>query len=443
MNQRVTAVLNYCPFSAQPGLDANRFPEPRAYGRMFPELPPFQGDEPFLHMLGGPGGPCDCDDVDDSPVSLAGMAAGWPIFGQLIAHDITADRSILRTRANAAGLRNARSPRFDLECLYGDGPMGHPFLYQREDPAKFLLGRDHADLPRNGDDVALIGDPRNDSHILISQLHLSLLKAHNAFIDELRLAGATSDGVFEEAARELRWHYQWITLHEFLPELVGRPLVDQVHREGPRWFRPRTAASIPLEFAAAAFRYGHSQIRHRYKVNAETDPVPLFPDLLGFRAVPPRLKVDWTLFFDEAGAAATQRARKIDGKVVRSLIELPTAVAGECRLQVQRSLAVRDLQRGHGVGLPSGETVARHLGVAPLTCEQVGLGPAGWRGDTPLWYYILREAEVCTGGQRLGPVGGTIVTEVLVGLIDADPTSFRGDRPDWRPHKTLMELLTA
>lgn len=441
MNQQLSALLNHCPSRAQGGTSANRFAEPRAYDRMFPELPPFQGDEPFLHMLGGQGGPCHCEDLDDSPASLAETAAGWPIFGQLIAHDITADRSILRTHANTADLRNGRNPRLDLECLYGDGPIGHPFLYQRQDAAKFLLGQNHTDLPRNREGVALIGDPRNDSHILMSQLHLSLLKAHNTFVDEVRLAGMTSGRVFEEAARELRWHYQWITIYEFLPGLVGHTLVDQVLREGLQWFTPNPAACIPLEFVAAAYRYGHSQIRHRYRVNAETDPVPLFPDLLGFRAVPPRLAVDWTLFFDADGATTAQRARKIDGKLVQSLIELPITVAGECNLEVHRSLAVRDLQRGYGVGLPSGEAVARHLGVAPLTSEQVGLGSAG--GETPLWYYILREAEVCTGGHGLGPVGGRIVTEVLVGLIDSDPASFRRDRRDWQPYKTLMDLLTA
>ena len=105
------------------------------------------------------------------------------------------------------------------------------------------------------------------------------------------------------------------------------------------------------------------------------------------------------------------------------------------------SLAMRDLQRGQGVGLPSGEAVARHIGIAPLTAEQIGVASAGWHGETPLWYYILREADACTGGHRLGPVGGRIVTEVLVGLIDADATSFRQDNREWRPRKTLSELL--
>jgi hypothetical protein len=89
--------------------------------------------------LGRAGGLCDCGDIDDSPDSLGDTAAGWPIFGQFVADDITADRSILRSHTNTAELHNARSPKLNLECLYGDGPTGHPFLYQRDDPASSCL----------------------------------------------------------------------------------------------------------------------------------------------------------------------------------------------------------------------------------------------------------------------------------------------------------------
>jgi hypothetical protein len=410
---------------------------------MFPELPSFRADEQFLHALGRAGGICDCGDIDDSPDSLGDTAAGWPIFGQFVAHDITADRSILRSQTNTADLHNSRSPQLNLETLYGDGPTGHPFLYQRGDPAKFLLGLDGADLQRNAEGIAVIGDPRNDSHMLMSQLHLAMLKAHNAFVDEVRRTGTANDRVFDEAAQQLRWHYQWIILNEFLPSLVGQTLVNQVLKEGPQWFGPTHGGFIPLEFADAAYRYGHSQIRHRYQLNLQTDPVPLFPDLLGFRAIPRERTVDWTLFFDMPGATSAQRSKKIDGRLVRALIALPVAVTGECEIDDYHSLAVRDLQRGQGVGLPSGEAVARHIGIAPLTAQQVGIASTGWKGETPLWYYILREADAFTEGHRLGPVGGRIVTEVLVGLIDADTGSFHRTDQAWRPHKTLSELLAS
>jgi hypothetical protein len=443
MNQPNTSVRNHClsPARANVAIDAPL--APTAYGRMFPKLPSFEADEQFLHALGRAGGICDCGDVDDSADSLGNTAAGWPIFGQFLAHDITADRSILRSRANTAELSNARSPQLNLENMYGEGPTGHPFLYQRDDPAKFLLGLDGADVQRNAEGIAVIGDPRNDSHMLISQLHLAMLKAHNAFVDEARLGGAGQDQVFDVATRQLRWHYQWIILNEFLPALVGQPLADKLLREGAQWGRPGNAEFIPLEFADAAYRYGHSQIRHRYQLNSQTDPVSLFPDLLGFRPVPRDRIIDWTLFFDAPDAKPAQRCKKIDGRLVRALIQLPVAVTGECEIEDYHSLAVRDLQRGQGVGLPSGEAVANHIGIAPLTAEQVGLTSTGWRGETPLWYYILREADISTGGHRLGPVGGRIVAEVLVGLIDEDPTSYRQNDRQWTPRKRLCDLLAS
>jgi Animal haem peroxidase len=433
------AAVNRCPRAGLTTVLIDAPLGPTSYARMFPELPSFQADEQFLRALGRSGGVCDCGDADDSPDSLGDTAAGWPIFGQFVAHDITADRSALRSHANVKELHNARSPQLNLECLYGDGPVGHPFLYQRNDPAKFVLGMDGADVQRNSEGIALIADPRNDSHLLISQMHLAMLKAHNAFVDEARLAGVADDCVFDEAARQLRWHYQWFVLNEFLPALVGHALAERVLIEGPHWFQP----GIPLEFTGAAYRYGHSQIRHRYRLNRQTNPAPLFPDLLGFRPVPREYTIDWTLFFDTVASTSTQRCKKIDGKVVRALIQLPVAITGECKMKEYYSLAMRDLQRGQSVGLPSGEAVARHIGVTPLTTEQIGIASTGWQGETPLWYYILREADVCAGGHRLGPIGGRIVAEVLIGLIESDATSFRRNSQDWRPHKTLSELLAS
>jgi hypothetical protein len=296
-------------------------------------------------------------------------------------------------------------------------------------------------VPRNAEGIAIIGDPRNDSHTLMAQMHLAMLKAHNAFVDATRERGVPERDVFETAARELRWHYQWILLDEFLPSLVGRPLVDEVLTDGPRWFRPDGDVFIPLEFADAAYRYGHCQIRQQYQLNRETDPVPIFPDLLGFRPVPRERTVDWTLLFDTPGAKAAQRAKKIDGRLPRALIQLPVAITGEVEIDEYHSLAVRDLQRGQGVGLPSGEAVARHLGVRPLSADDVGLAPTGWTGETPLWYYILREAAVTTSGNRLGPVGGRIVAEVMATLLAREPASVRFAGPEWKPRRSLIDLL--
>jgi hypothetical protein len=414
---------------------------PTRYARLFPELPALNADERMLQAIGGAGGLCDCTDVDDTSESLGEDAAGWPIFGQFIAHDITADRSALQSHVDPTRLQNARTPRLDLDCLYGDGPIGQPFLFQRDDPAKFLLGPEAVDVPRNPEGVAIIGDPRNDSHLLMAQMHLAMLKVHNALVDDVRARGAQADRVFESAARETRWNYQWIVLNELLPTLVGRSLVDQILAEGPKWFAPKSDPFIPLEFADGAYRYGHSQIRCSYQLNGRSEPLPMFPDLLGFRPIPRERAVDWTLFFDSECRRTAQRARKIDARLVRSLIHLPVAITGESDVEEYHSLAVRDLQRGQGVGLPSGEAVARHMGIEPLSPENVGLSSVGWSGETPLWYYILREASVRTGGCRLGPVGGCIVAEVLIGLIDRDPVSVRKAGPAWRPIGNLAALF--
>ena len=252
MSQPAISFRSHCLTSTRSRQAIDAPPGAATYARMFPEQAPFQADEQFLHVLGRAGGVCECEEVDDAPESWGDTAAGWPIFGQLVAHDITADRSSLRSHANTTELHNARSPQLNLECLCADSPTGHPFFYQRDDPAKFLLGVDEADLQRNRDGIAVIGDSRNDSHMLMSQLHLAMLKAHNAFVGEARCKRVANDNVFGEAVRQLRWHYQWTVLNEFLPALVGQTLVNQVLREGPQWFRPSHGAFIPLEFAHAA-----------------------------------------------------------------------------------------------------------------------------------------------------------------------------------------------
>jgi len=416
---------------------------PTAYARLFPDLLPFTADESFLHALGRAGGICDCGDAEDEEASLGSEAAGWPFFGQFIAHDITADRSAPVPHVDPTRLRNARSPQLNLECLYGDGPVGHPFLFQRNDSAKLLTGPGGDDVLRNREGTAIIGDPRNDSHVLMSQMHLAFVHAHNALVDRVRAQGTPESQVFETAARELRWDYQTAVLREFLPSLIGADRVESLLRDGRRFYRPAGQAFIPLEFADAAYRYGHSQIRHKYTLNSDSAPMPIFPDLIGFRPVPAPRRVDWMRFFDADGHPPAQRAKKIDGRLVGALIALPVSLTGECEVEAFHSLAVRDLERGQGVGLPSGEAVAAHLGEKALTPGEVGGAAEGSPGHTPLWYYILREADVRSGGSRLGPVGARIVGEVLIGLLDLDPTSVRHAPGGRRPHGSLIELLTG
>jgi Animal haem peroxidase len=404
------------------------------YDRLFPGLPPLEGEVRALLALGMSGGLCDggeaCEDASET-------AAGWPVFGQFVAHDITADRSPLTPRADLSDIVNFRSPKADLECLYGAGQIGSPYLYRRDDAALLLLGRndagEEADVPRNAEGTALIGDPRNDVHVLVSQMHVAMIKAHNRLVELARGRGVGGAEVFETARRETVWHYQWVIVNDYLPRLVGAELVDSILEGGPRFYRPNGAPRIPLEFADAAFRYGHSQVRDAFELNAGSGKLKLFPDLIGFRPVPGELAVDWTLLFDENGARTAQRAKLIDGRLARSLIELPAAITGEVEVDAFHSLAGRDLKRGRSYGLPSGEAVAAAMGEAAVDGDPLGLRAAGWSGETPLWLYFLAESAGLGDGERLGPCGGRIVAEVLIGILDADPDSYRANDPGWTP----------
>jgi Animal haem peroxidase len=398
------------------------------YGRMFPDLPPLAVDDEQLLALGLAGAACGTGEDDDA---LDGReAAGWPVFGQFVAHDITADRSPLQAEADPERLGSFRSPRANLECLYGAGP-GSPYLYRRDDPAAFLTGAD--DVPRNAEGIALLGDPRNDVHVLVSQLHLAFLRLHNLFVERLREDGVAEGDLFGEARMATMWHYQWVLVNDFLPRLVGQDLADDALAHGSKYYEVDGAPYIPFEFADAAYRYGHSQIRARYKVNAEAEPVPLFPDLGGFQPVPTDLRVDWEFLFDLPGRPTAQRAKRIDGCLPASLLRLPLSITGEVEVDAYHSLASRDLQRGRAIGLPSGEAVAGAIGAEPLTADEVGLAAHGWDGETPLWFYVLREADVLGDGDRLGPVGGRIVADVLVGIVRADAESFLSVDPEWTP----------
>ena len=400
------------------------------YRRLFEGLPALDSEDEALHALGAPGGICD-DDADET--TEGEMAAGWPFFGQFIAHDITADRSPLGHHADPKRIQNFRTPRTNLEGLYAAGPVGSPYLFQKDDPAKLLLGEGGHDVPRNHEGIALLGDQRNDTHLFMSQMQVAFIKTHNRIVDRLREDGVEETEIFDGARRATTWHYQWVILRDFLPQLVGAELTSELLESGPEVYTPGDDPFIPFEFADAAYRYGHSQVRDAYAVNRDFGPVPVFPDLMGFGAVPVEHAIDWTLQFDIPGHEPAQRSKKIDGKLPSSLISLPRQISGEDEGMPYSSLANRDLQRGQAVGLPSGEAVARELGLRPLSADQVGLAAAEWEGETPLWLYILKEAEALENGDRLGPVGGRIVGEVLVGIIDADPESFRAVDPSWRP----------
>ena len=433
-------VRDHC-LAPERAIDAPIAPIGGRYGRAFPDLPALGGEQAALLALGAAGGLCDGSDATgDDGVA----AAGWPFFGQFIAHDITADRSPIGPHADTTTIANFRSPRANLECLYGAGPVGAPFLYDARDPAKLLDG--DGDVPRNAQGTALLGDPRNDVHVFISQLHRGLIGAHNRLVDRLREDGVDEVECFDAARRATMWHYQWVIVEDFLPALVGSALVEEVKDPARRCYRPDGTPIIPFEFADAAFRYGHGQIRHRYRLQQGGDEYSVFPDLVGFRPVVGEHRIDWRLLF----GPGAQPAKRMDGRLAASLIGLPVAITGDVDVDAYHSLAARDLQRGAAIGLPSGEAVARAIGAVALTREEAGLGPFGWDDETPLWLYVLREADVHGGGERLGEVGGRLVAEVLLGLLDADPESYRVLDRAWEPtlpaageRFTVLDLLSG
>ena len=323
-----------------------------------------------------------------------------------------------------------RSPRANLESLYGGGPVGSPYLFRRGDPAKLL--EDDGDVPRNQEGIALVGDPRNDTHAFMSQMQVAFIRAHNWLVDRLRADGVGEPDLFDEARRALTWHYQWVIVNDLLPRLVGDELVESccaTDRASTGRMPSRSCrSSSPTRRTATATRRsarptGCSRTGRSARV---------FPDLIGFGPIGDR-RVDWSLLFDVPGHPPAQRAKPIDGRLPRSLIELPEAITGAVEDQAYHSLAARDLERGQGTGLPSGEAVAREIGARAAQrrggrAREPGLGG----GDAAV---AVRAAR--GGGPRgRGPArrgGRADRGRGADGVISADPESYLAVDPDWTP----------
>jgi hypothetical protein len=444
---------------------------PTTFGRLFPRLPAFapatQRVKDALRALGARGGPLDAkDDLGKGPRLLITdpalsannpnnptHTAGTTFLGQFIDHDITFDTtSPMGVPTDPASSPNSRTPSLDLDSVYGAGPVASPLLYDSVDRAKLRIatGGIFEDLPRttDGTNTAVIADPRNDENLIIAGFQCAFILFHNQAVDWAR-ANGYSDAAFAQARQLTTWHYHWIVQHEFLPQVVGKAVVDEVLKKGRRVFRPRLGEGfIPVEFQAAAYPFGHSMVRPSYRANLESDGgSPFFAmvfdpagegeadpvDLRGGARAPRRF-IGRQTFFD-FGDGEVKPNKRIDTKISTPLFDLPLgAIASH---DPPQSLPQRNLLRQLTWSLPSGQDVARAMGIKKLTPGDLReLKPYGFEKSTPLWYYVLREAELRSGGLTLGQVGGRIVAEVLIGLLQADPKSFLSRQPGWTPTLT-------
>jgi len=302
-------------------------------------------------------------------------------------------------------------------------------------------------VPRDATGRAIIADPRNDENMMISGLQAAFIKFHNAVVDIVRAERRYLPSlVFNEARRRVLWHYQWILVKEFLPQIIGQSVVSDIMSRGRRHYRPSNAAYMPVEFQGAAYRFGHSMVRPSYRANLAGDDGAAFfgmvfdpaaegqvdpADLRG-GARKPRRFIGWQTFFD-FGDGEVKPNKLIDTKLSTPLFNLPlaTIASGE----PPTSLATRNLLRHITWSQPSGQAIARAIGATRLgrgDLSELATYSLNLDTRTPLWYYVLKEAEVVNGGQRLGPVGARIVGEVFIGLLQLDGNSYL-NRFRWRP----------
>lgn len=441
------------------------------FGRLFPHLPALDTPDDALKALGR--SMIEPEGSENDPTGdNKGVPAGFTYLGQFIDHDITFDTTPMPEVAiDPLQVHNFRTPALDLDSLYGLGPTAQPFLYQRAAPGKFLIGtckesqdQQNAtippipnDLPRGAEQFALIGDPRNDENLLVAQTHVAMLKFHNKVID-------TVEPDFVKARRIVTWHYQWIVLNDFLRRLIDPAVLDDVLQNGRKFYQFDSDAFIPVEFSIAAYRIGHTMVRHEYDhnrvfgpgddrlFNANLTTLFSFTGLSGDGGrmpLPSNWAIDWRRFYalpkPKGQAVPFNLSRRLDPLLGKDLHALPGIPDPDLK-----RLSVRNLLRGKRAGLPSGQAVAAYLGVPALSAAEVASGVDGIDTQTPLWFYILKEADMRGEGVRMGPVGSRILAEVFVGLLQGDPTSFLSQAPGWTPTLasakagdfTMVDLLT-
>jgi hypothetical protein len=464
------------------------------------EAPPFRFSR--CGPKGTPLGPAATIKLAEAMVAGGGgvgdVPAGYTYLGQFIDHDLTMDRTEveLGDDVTPAQLVQGRSPRLDLDSLYGAGP-GDPLSakFYEDDGVHLKIGatrrvgsdarKQGHDLPRvDGDRTALIPDPRNDENLIVAQTHVAMIRLHNTVADSLPAMPSVKR--FVQARKKVSLHYQWLIRHDYLPRIVEPALVDDVFTNGRKLVEPDAGPTIvptmPIEFSVAAFRLGHSMIRDAYNWNrrfpgqaGSLDYMFEFSGLggpLGGDVIlASNWLADWRRMYDfgAAGhpelvpASNVNMAKRIDTLLTDPLKHLPPSTFGGPNSMGfndrRRNLAFRNLTRARMVKLASGQQLAQklvNLGVAvtPLTKAQIltGSGGAELTGftaaqkdavaeRTPLWFYVLREAEL--NGGRLTGVGGRIVAETMHRAMQGSRFSILRSKaftPDLGDRGTTFEM---
>ena len=414
----------------------------------------------------------------------SGIPAGFTYLGQFVDHDLTFDKTnvMLGENVSPIDLLQARSPSLDLDSLYGAGPSDPASAkFYEPDGLHLKMGKADAvggipakpgfDLPRGAGATAaakrkaIIPDPRNDENLAVAQTHLAFIRFHNRVVDTLP-ASVPAAQRFAKAREKVVKHYQWLLRTDYLPRICAPGVVSNVFNQGRKAFEvgvsPAKVPTMPIEFSVAAFRLGHAMIRSSYNWNRVFDNGGGSLDLLfafsghsGDFFGGPRLPSNWIADFrrlydfKEAGradlavpAGKFNRAMRIDTTLVNPLDQLPGFAPAEA------NLAFRNLTRARMVRLATGQQMvtflkAKGVTLTKLTNVQIRDGSNGadlsgltqaqrdaFLKNTPLWFYVLREAELNAG--KLKGVGARIVAETFHRAMEGSQHSIVRD-PSFKP----------
>ncbi len=413
--------------------------------------------------------------------NASGIPAGYTYFGQFLAHDLSelrrSSRFPERDPAHVKDLEQMHRPALDLSSLYGGGLDDSIVTYERQ-TGKFVLGETEngkrRDLFRRPDGMALIADARNDENLLVAQMHVLFMRFHNRLIDFYTSRsngnGSESGDVFRRARSEAIASYQWIAMHDFARQILPEKVYEHVvcNRRGALLPRGKSAPAMPVEFSGAAFRFGHSMIKEKYKLTGTHSPSVELEDLLQFTGkfrlgngvlLPEEMIVDWGMFFrfrDHAGWGERT------GRAVNQALRINTSITKAMRHLVRdfgdADIIDLNLRRGRELGLATGQEICDQLrDWHPQLADDVGLDvmkesrlfdnlPRNslLKRQTPLWAYVLSEAHQYVRERgagvlaTLGTLGGWLVADGLSAAVH-----YAQDQVDkaWSPDVSVINQV--